>query len=300
MEHEEWLEERRKNIGGSDAPVLLGLNKYKTKYQLWLDKMGLLPDFGGNAATEWGNRLESVVADAFAEASGLGIEIPEKPIYLNDKYPRMHGTPDRLTSDNGVLEIKTTGAHNKHVWDDGVPPHVNAQLQHYLMILDRPHGYVAVLIGGQDFRWWRVEADEEMQENIFSAVQSFWEDHIATGVPPQVSGEDELTVNKIYDTSNGETVEIDDDILELVGVRNNVADQIATLETEKKSLEATIKMWVGDNETVVCDGTKVLTWKEQSKTSFDVKAFEKDNPDLAEKYRKTSSYRVLRFTKGTN
>ena len=40
--HEEWLEDRRKGIGGSDVGALLGLNKYKSPYTLWAAKSGLL------------------------------------------------------------------------------------------------------------------------------------------------------------------------------------------------------------------------------------------------------------------
>lgn len=40
MSHQEWLEDRRKGIGGSDVATILGLNQYKSAYQLWLEKTG--------------------------------------------------------------------------------------------------------------------------------------------------------------------------------------------------------------------------------------------------------------------
>ncbi|HFC9341278.1 TPA: YqaJ viral recombinase family protein, partial [Enterococcus hirae] len=40
MSHQEWLEDRKKGIGGSDVATVLGLNKYKSPYQLWLEKTG--------------------------------------------------------------------------------------------------------------------------------------------------------------------------------------------------------------------------------------------------------------------
>ena len=43
LTHEEWLEERRKSIGGSDAAALVGMNPYVTPYTLWADKTGRLP-----------------------------------------------------------------------------------------------------------------------------------------------------------------------------------------------------------------------------------------------------------------
>ena len=36
--HREWLEERRKGIGGSDAAGILGLNPWKTAYRVYQEK----------------------------------------------------------------------------------------------------------------------------------------------------------------------------------------------------------------------------------------------------------------------
>ncbi|TGY23723.1 endonuclease, partial [Enterococcus hirae] len=38
MSHQEWFEDRKRGIGGSDVATVLGLNKYKSPYQLWLEK----------------------------------------------------------------------------------------------------------------------------------------------------------------------------------------------------------------------------------------------------------------------
>jgi len=40
----EWLEVRKTKLGASDAPAILGISPYKTAYQLFLEKMGLVQD----------------------------------------------------------------------------------------------------------------------------------------------------------------------------------------------------------------------------------------------------------------
>lgn len=40
MTEKEWLEERKKGIGGSDAATILGLNPYKSNIDLWAEKTG--------------------------------------------------------------------------------------------------------------------------------------------------------------------------------------------------------------------------------------------------------------------
>lgn len=71
MTHDEWLLDRLKGIGGSDVATILGLNQYKSVYQLWLEKTGQveLKDTESEPAY-WGNVLEEVVAKEFQERTG--------------------------------------------------------------------------------------------------------------------------------------------------------------------------------------------------------------------------------------
>lgn len=44
MSREEWLEERRKSIGGSDAAAVIGMSRFASPYTVWMDKTGRLPE----------------------------------------------------------------------------------------------------------------------------------------------------------------------------------------------------------------------------------------------------------------
>ena len=44
MSRPEWLEQRRKTVGGSDAAAIVGLSQYASAYTVWADKTGRLPD----------------------------------------------------------------------------------------------------------------------------------------------------------------------------------------------------------------------------------------------------------------
>ena len=41
MNREQWLEERKKGIGGSDVACILGMSPYKTNVALWEEKVGI-------------------------------------------------------------------------------------------------------------------------------------------------------------------------------------------------------------------------------------------------------------------
>ena len=48
MSHEEWLEQRRQGIGGSDAGAVIGVNKWRSPYTVYCDKLGKLPPIEDN------------------------------------------------------------------------------------------------------------------------------------------------------------------------------------------------------------------------------------------------------------
>lgn len=45
MPYEEWLEYRKQGIGGSDASVVCGINRYKSPVELWMEKTNQLLRF---------------------------------------------------------------------------------------------------------------------------------------------------------------------------------------------------------------------------------------------------------------
>ena len=38
LTRKDWLKYRTNGIGGSDVSIIVGINKYKSVYQLWLEK----------------------------------------------------------------------------------------------------------------------------------------------------------------------------------------------------------------------------------------------------------------------
>ena len=74
---EEWLALRRQGIGGSDVAAILGLSKFKTQQELWMEKTGRLVQQQSADAEErmhWGNTLEDVVAKHYAQQSGKKVQ----------------------------------------------------------------------------------------------------------------------------------------------------------------------------------------------------------------------------------
>ena len=110
MSHEQWLEARRKSIGGSDAASILGLNQYNSAYALWCEKTGKITpeDISDKEAVRLGNDLEQYAAERFMDATGKKVRRENNIIY-NDDYPFAHANPDRMViGEKAGLECKTT------------------------------------------------------------------------------------------------------------------------------------------------------------------------------------------------
>lgn len=143
--HEEWLRERSKGIGGSDAACILGLNPWKSNQQLWREKMGLLKpeDISDKPAVIYGHKAEGSLRQLFK------LDFPEykltyrnNTILQNKALPWMQasldGTLEEIeTGRKGVLEIKTTSilqSMQKEKWSCRVPDNYYLQCLHYLLV----------------------------------------------------------------------------------------------------------------------------------------------------------------------
>jgi predicted phage-related endonuclease len=79
-------------------------------------------------------------------------------------------------------------------------------------------------------------------------------------------------------------------------------ERLAQAREQKKQAEAVeelikgeLAMLLQDAEYGAIDGTQVVSWKNSSRTSFDTKKFEAEHPALAEKFKKTSTFRTMRI-----
>ena len=60
---QQWLEGRRRGIGGSDVAAVLQLSPWRTPLDVWNDKLGLSPEHEMTSSLYWGTTLEQVVAE---------------------------------------------------------------------------------------------------------------------------------------------------------------------------------------------------------------------------------------------
>lgn len=192
LPYEDWLEYRKAGIGGSDASVVCGVSRYKSPVELWMEKTGQLPSQETGEAAYWGNLLEALVREEFTKRTGIAVTKPTV-LYQSVEHPFMLANVDGLCQDpvHGpcIFEAKTASAYKVGEWKDAIPDEYMVQIQHYMAVTGYQGAYIAVLIGGNTFRWRFVERDEELIAMLVSLEAGFWE-HVRKGTPPALDGSD--------------------------------------------------------------------------------------------------------------
>lgn len=300
MSRERWLEIRRESIGGSDAGALLGLNPFKSPYALWAEKTGkaIPEDISDKEAVRLGNDLEEYVAQRFTEATGKKVRRCNA-IIRNTEYPFAHANPDRMVvGENAGLEIKTTSSWEtlKKCREGSFPDTWYAQASHYLLVTGAKKWYLAVLCFGQGFFLFEIERDEAEIAALAKAEADFW-NKVTTDTAPPVDGMDSTTeaLKVIY--ADGCDRKCD-----LFPVSTNIqmlqqlklrAKEIDRMIAEQQNI---ITAYMGHSERGECGNTRI-TWRVQSRRSFDAKRFAADHPSiLLDPYYKESNFRSFKMT----
>jgi putative phage-type endonuclease len=306
---QEWLEERKTYIGGSDLGSILGINNFRTELDVYFEKTseGVAENTAGEAAY-WGTVLEDVVAQEYAKRTGFKIEKPAGLI-RHSEYPFIACNLDYWVIDNEsnthILECKTANQMKVTCWgEEGtnqIPESYLYQVAYYAAITGINRVDIAVLIGGQDFRIYRYDKDEIMEDKLIRVAKKFWNNHVIAGVPPKPKNDKDAA--KLYPKANGLEVRADDIVLTKVQVLQDLKAREKTISEEIKDLQLCIKDYMQDAEFLVgnCDeegetrGKCYATWKNSAgRTSVDTKKLKAEYSDIYQECLKTNnSYRIF-------
>jgi putative phage-type endonuclease len=198
---------RRQGVGSSEVAVVAGVSPFKTRpIDLYCLKLGLTepePETPEMAAGSW---LEGPIRDRYAAETGQDVRLPQDvwpdSVHGTVRHPRFPwamATPDGLVVERGrptrIVECKNVGTHMARHWrdePDGVPPYYRCQVQWQMEVCGLPEADVAALIGGQQFRIYRVERDPELASLLLRVAERFWVEHVQAEVPPVETCEDAL------------------------------------------------------------------------------------------------------------
>lgn len=291
----DWHDMRSKGLGGSDIGAMMGLNQYKSPYQLWLEKTGQVqePDLSGKIAVQMGNWLEEFVAKKFEEVTGKMVQRDNKT-YFHKDHPFLLANIDRkIIGEKAFLECKTTSAFCADQWEDGeIPASYLMQIQHYMNVLDYSYCYIAVVIGNQDFKWQKVERDDELIKIYTDRAKDFWH-KVETMEAPEIDSSACTAdlLGRLNLSSQAEESPLDAFQIDLVGRIQKLKKEIKDLEDARRYEENILKKFMvdGQYQALTSDSYRV-TFKPTQTTRLDTKRLKADHPDIYKEYAKTTAY----------
>ena len=209
----------------------------------------------------------------------------------------LDGTCIHPTLGECIFEAKTSSAYRIDEWKETIPDEYMLQVQHYMSVTGFPGAYVAVLIGGNTFKWYFIERDEELISMLIELEYEFWE-HVQNKTPPPMDGSDASAdfLNKRFPNSIPrskitlpkkalEYIQDSNEVLRFAQPSNELANSLTACGsyitysgkvkefTEQKQLaENRLKEMLGENE-IGETQTHIVLWKSTKKCRrFSIKA----------------------------
>lgn len=210
-----------RKIGGSDVATIMGLNPYKSAYELYFEKIRAIEpiDLSENLAVEAGNLLEDGIADLTEKrmARRLNRAIKLRRCNLTLTHPKyewltVHIDRDVQGEERGV-ELKNVGWRSAHQWgaegSDEIPSYYLPQPHTYMLVKNYPVWTVSAYLGGGELRLYEVERSKEWDQEIIEATHDFWYNHVLKGIPPELditSPRALGALKRVYPGTDGTTI----------------------------------------------------------------------------------------------
>lgn len=279
----DFLTARRAGIGGSDIGAIMGLSKWKSPIDVWMDKTGRTePDLEMSEPAYFGIELESFVATEYGKRSGNKVQRVNQ-IIKHPQHAWMLANIDRavvadgsrarldkdgkLTGIKGLLECKTASAYLEREWSDGSAPLAYvAQCQWYMAVAGAEWCDLAVLIGGQKYVCHRIERDEVIIQAVIEAGRQFWFNNVIADSPPAPRTPEETLALFPRNTAD-DLVVASDDVMHAIEAYQILKQKAKSVDDEMATVKTAIQSFIG-RHSGVCDpqGSPLATWK-QSKAS---------------------------------
>lgn len=287
-ERMEWRERRRKFIGGSDAPAIMGVCPFKSPLQVWAAKQGL--DYVDDLQTEamgWGNRLEPVICEALSERLGEPVRRWDQDLIVIHPTRQWQAcTPDAFVGEgqDRLVEIKTTSSYRAGDWEEGPPLNYQVQVQHNLAVTGAKEAFVACLIGGQRLVVHRVEPVPVFIAEMCVREEAFWR-NCQAGIEPEAGpGQiDRAILGSLYTTREEPLVFADGPVcqqaIEIDQQLEQLREQIKAATTKKEALENQMLQLMAGHETAILPSGAKWSYRWQTRKAYQVEE---------------SRYRVLR------
>ena len=305
LNNQDFTQERAKHLGGSDLGAILGLSKYRTALDVWLEKTGKSIQTESTMPLRFGSFAESFVANEYSRETGFAL-LEYAPMILHKQHSFLGGhidrfaVPDNFLAKDGlfteagqcmathILECKTANPFAQSEWGepgtDQVPMTYLVQCLWYLLITQLERADLAVLFGNSDLRIYTITRDPSLEEVLLEKAVQFWEGYVKTDLPPPA--QNEMDYKKLFAKSvPAKAVEAQPSTAQLLTTLPLAQSELDQCEARISQIKQVVMSEMQDAEVLTFSGQTLATWK-APKPSYrlDVKKLEQAHPELTSQY----------------
>jgi predicted phage-related endonuclease len=229
--------------------------------------------------------------------------IEPKGTLVDVEFPFLIGHPDRFIEGvQELVEIKTRGNYAMSEYGeqgtDEIMKSDYVQVQFYLMLTGFKRGWLTALMLGEiaeGLCYFPVDRNDEFIALMREECVNFWKNHVLKRIPPSLATYEQAS--RIYRKSiAGSIVQCNDEIFKAYEKSMKYNETLKSTKLLLDSEKARIAMFMADHEVLTMNNDKPLvTFKAGSRTDFDSKKFEKEQPDLYKQYLRTSPTKTMLF-----
>ena len=279
----QWLERRKKGIGASDAPQILGYSEWGSPLSVFNEKTGKAQDFEMSERMEIGLLIEEFIAHLFKKKYNKKIRRREDEIYSKE-HPFIFATIDRdIMNENAVLECKNIGVYSPDKWEGQIPDIYNIQCHQQMYVTGAEKVYLAALFGGNRFEVYEVMRDQSIIDWMIPELVSFWVDNVQAGIPPAANRIDSQFLTEQHFDATEDVVEVPARYEGLIREYNDLKSVQDNAKKRRDDIANELKQYIGDHRGLI-SGKYNVNWSRWTTNKFDSKRFKEENPDLYKSY----------------
>lgn len=277
MEKQEWLAQRKHHIGGSDVAAILGLSRYRTAWDVFVDKTSKEVDTADKPWFKRGRYLERAIGDWYSDEHGVELDHKQHELFIGPE-PWMAASPDFLVKADPKYGLECKTARQVDGWGDSgtdvVPIEYGIQVAWYMACLGYERWDTAVFLTLKDeFRSYVHRVDPEVQQKIIDECRKWWERHVVKGIVPPMDGSSAASewLKQRFPQEKTELRRATSDEVEMALEIQGIAKQQGELKKRRDTLENQLKFSLGEAEGIEWGATPkrcTVTYKHQVRKGY--------------------------------
>lgn len=290
----DWTEIRKTTVAAHETPALfesvaeiadtsedheefetqdgVSISAYSSPLALWEMKTGQYEGAGSTKRGLW-SRIKWGVIQAECEEREFETRRPEG-VYIHPDIDFMSSRVDQEATDDGGATWVPVTSYNvagtmTDTWRNAVgqwvvPEYVEIEAQHHMAVSGAARCFVVCLFGGVTTRFFVVERDEELIEDITETIKDFWSRVTDMQRPDDSGVRDAKVMNRLNSKINPETDVVDMrgdlDFLSLIEKKDALSKKANGLKKEIDAIKAQIAAKMEGIGSAVISDTKQYVW----------------------------------------